>query len=104
MILRSNKLPATSPGKVLQKVLKQNNLSTTQSAKSLEISLGDLTKLLEGNMSVDTLLAKNLEGFTGISCGFWMNLQSTYDPNGPRVSYQISPRTEYIVQKQRSKD
>ena len=39
-IIRSNKLPAISPGKVLQKLLKQNNLSTSESAKLLDLSLG----------------------------------------------------------------
>ena len=39
----------------------------------------DLTKFIEGNMPVDTHLATKLEGFTGISSGFWMNLQNTYD-------------------------
>ena len=51
-IIRSNKLPAISPGKVLQKLLKQNNLSTSESAKLLDLSLCDLTKLIEGNMQV----------------------------------------------------
>ena len=78
-IIRSNKLPAISPGKVLQKLLKQNNLSTSESAKLLDLPLCDLTKLIEGNMQVDTSLGKRLEGFTGISCGFWMNLQGRYD-------------------------
>ena len=79
LIHRSNKLPASSPGKVLLKVLKQNHISTTETAKILDISACDLTKFLDGNMPVDTPLAKKLEGLTGISSGFWMNLQNTYD-------------------------
>lgn len=79
LIHRSNKLPVSSPGKVLLKVLKQNRISTTEAAKVLDISVCDLTKFIEGNMPVDTPMGKKLEGFTGISSGFWMNLQNTYD-------------------------
>lgn len=79
-ITRSNKLPAKHPGIVFKnRILKRHNITVTDAAIKMQINRPHLNNFANGKVSVTAPLAMKLEKATGISSGFWMNLQKTYD-------------------------
>lgn len=79
-VLRSNKLPAKHPGLVFKaRVLEKNRISVSEAARKMKINRPHLNNFTRGKVSVTAPLAMKLEAATGITSGFWMNLQKTYD-------------------------
>ena len=79
-LTRSIKLPAKHPGIIFKnRILLAHNLSVTEAAKKMHINRSHLNNFSTGKVSVTAPLAMKLEKSTGISAGFWMNLQKTYD-------------------------
>jgi addiction module HigA family antidote len=79
-LVRSNKLPATHPGLIFKKrILEEHGLTVSEAAKKMHINRPHLNNFSTGKVSVTALLAMKLEKSTGISAGFWLNLQKTYD-------------------------
>jgi addiction module HigA family antidote len=79
-VSRSNRLPATHPGIVFkQRILDRHNVKITDAAKKMGINRSHLNNFTNGKVSVTAPLAMRLEKATGITSGFWMNLQKTYD-------------------------
>ena len=48
-------------------------------AQRLNIDLSKLSLFLDEKLSIDNVFARKLEIATGISSGFWLNLQENYD-------------------------
>jgi addiction module HigA family antidote len=79
-LIRSNKLPATHPGLIFKKrILEAHNVSISDAAKKMHINRPHLNNFSTGKVGVTVPLAMKLEKATGISAGFWLNLQKTYD-------------------------
>lgn len=79
-MIRSNKLPAQHPGIVFKmRILDANKISISDAAKKMKINRPHLNNFTRGKVAVTAPLAMKLEASTGISAGFWMNLQKTYD-------------------------
>jgi addiction module HigA family antidote len=79
-LVRSNKLPATHPGLVFKKrILEAHNLSISDAARKMHINRPHLNNFSTGKVGVTVPLAMKLEVATGITAGFWLNLQKTYD-------------------------
>jgi addiction module HigA family antidote len=79
-LVRSNKLPVTHPGLIFRKrILEAHKLTITEAAKKMHITRSHLNNFATGKVGVTAPLAMKLEKSTGISAGFWMNLQKTYD-------------------------
>lgn len=79
-LVRSNKLPAIHPGLIFKKrILKPHDLTVTEAAKKMHINRPHLNNFAKGKVSVTVPFAMKLEKSTGISAGFWLNLQKTYD-------------------------
>lgn len=79
-LTRSNRLPAKHPGLVFKtRILDRNDIKITEAAKKMNINRPHLNNFTKGKVSVTAPLAMKLEKATGISSGFWMNLQKSYD-------------------------
>jgi addiction module HigA family antidote len=79
-LIRSNKLPVTHPGLVFKKrILEAHNLTVSEAAIKMRINRPHLNNFTTDKVSVTVPLAMKLEKSTGISAGFWLNLQKTYD-------------------------
>ena len=79
-VTRSNKLPAKHPGIIFKtRVLDRHGISISEAARKLKINRPHLNNFTKGKVSVTVPLAMRLEKATGITSGFWMNLQKTYD-------------------------
>jgi addiction module HigA family antidote len=79
-VSRSNKLPAKHPGHVFKaRVLDKNEISISEAARKMRVTRPHLNNFTRGKVSVTAPFAMKLEVATGISSGFWMNLQKTYD-------------------------
>jgi addiction module HigA family antidote len=77
---RSNKLPATHPGVIFKKrILQAHNVTIADASKKMQINRPHLNNFTNAKVSVTVPFAMKLEKATGISAGFWMNLQKTYD-------------------------
>ena len=80
MIERSNKLPVKHPGLIFnERILVRHEISITEAAKKLHMSRKQVSLFANGNSDVSVSLAKKLEVSTGISAGFWLNTQKSYD-------------------------
>jgi addiction module HigA family antidote len=79
-LIRSNKLPVKHAGLIFnERVLIAHKISQTNAAKSLHMSRKQVSLFANGKVSVSVSLAKKLETSTGISAGFWLNIQKAYD-------------------------
>lgn len=79
-IVRSNKLPAKHPGFVFkERVLQRHGITITDASERLHMSRKQVSLFVNGKSDVSIPLAKKLEISTGITAGFWLNLQKAYD-------------------------
>ncbi|WP_395345038.1 HigA family addiction module antitoxin [Ningiella sp. W23] len=79
-LVRNKSLPAQHPGKVFKtKILDAHNITISAAAKKMQVNRPHLNNFTQGKVSVSAAFAMKLEVATGISAGFWMNLQKTYD-------------------------
>ena len=79
-LIRSNNLPVKHAGIIFnERILIHHNISQTQAAKILHMSRKQIWLFANGKTSVSISLSKKLEAATGISAGFWLNIQKSYD-------------------------
>lgn len=79
-LARSNKLPVMHAGVIFSKrILKRHDISITDAAKLLHMSREQASLFVNGKSDVSIVLAKKLEVSTGVSAGFWLNVQKSYD-------------------------
>jgi len=79
VLTRSEQLPVKHPGQVFkERILDVHHISVTDAAKKLCISRKNLSLFVNGKADVSVRLAKKLEVGTGISAGFWLNLQKSH--------------------------
>tara|TARA_A200000159_G_scaffold164892_1_gene197123 strand:+ start:13220 stop:13486 length:267 start_codon:yes stop_codon:yes gene_type:complete len=79
-VLRSNQLPTLHPGIVLKRYyLDRYNINLSNAAEKLGIKTYHLNNFINGKVTVTGPLATKLESVTGISSGFWLNLQKNYN-------------------------
>tara|TARA_Y100001934_G_scaffold132697_1_gene160845 strand:+ start:539 stop:793 length:255 start_codon:yes stop_codon:yes gene_type:complete len=79
-VLRSNQLPTQHPGVVFKRYyLDRYNINLTNAAEKLGIKTEHLNNFINGKVTVSESLATELEDVTGVSSGFWINLQKNYN-------------------------
>ena len=79
-LVRSNQLPVKHAGIIFnERVLIPRKITQTQAAKFLHMSRKQVSLFANGKTSVSVSLSKKLEAATGISAGFWLNIQKSYD-------------------------
>ena len=79
-VLRSNRLPIQHPGVVFKRYyLDRYNINLTNAAEKLGIKTEHLNNFINGKVTVSESLATELEDVTGVSSGFWINLQKNYN-------------------------
>ena len=72
--------PPTHPGEMLlEEFLKPLGISQIELAGALGVSYPRLNELIHGKRGVTPDTALRLERVFGMSAGFWMNLQATWD-------------------------
>jgi len=80
VLIRSDKLPVTHAGIVFKKrVLDRHKITITDAAIQLHVTRKEISDFVNGHSHVTINLAKKLETGTGISSGFWLNIQKNYD-------------------------
>ena len=92
-VTRSNELPVKHPGIVFKtRVLDSNGINISEAARKMKINRPHLNNFTKGKVSVTAPFAMRLEKATGISSGFWMNLQKAYDLHANRhLDIDIEP-------------
>lgn len=79
-IIRNDNLPVKHPGQVFkERILTTHNITVTEAANRLHINRKNLSLFVNGKADVSVRLAKKLDVGTGISAGFWLNLQKSYN-------------------------
>ena len=79
-VLRSNQLPTQHPGVVFKRYyIDRYNINLSNAAKKLGIKTDHLSNFINGKVTVTDPLATKLESVTGISSGFWLNLQKSHN-------------------------
>jgi addiction module HigA family antidote len=79
-LARSNALPVKHAGVIFsERMLKRHEISIADAAKHLHMSCKQVTLFVNGKSDVSVVLAKKLELSTGVSAGFWLNVQKSYD-------------------------
>lgn len=79
-LIRSNKLPVKHAGIIFnERILIAHKITQTDAAKFLHMSRKQVSLFANGKTSVSVSLSKKLEAATGISAGFWLNIQKAYD-------------------------
>ena len=77
---RSPNLPCEHPSNIFKtRCLSKISLPMSEVAQRLNIDLSKLSLFLDEKLSIDNVFARKLEIATGISSGFWLNLQENYD-------------------------
>ena len=72
--------PPTHPGEMLlEEFLKPLEISQTSFAKRIGVSYVRLNSIVKGHRGVTPDSALRLERATGMSAGFWLNLQRDWD-------------------------
>ncbi len=79
--------PPTHPGEMLlQEFLKPLNIPQTVFAERIGVSYVRLNSIVKGHRGVTPDTALRLERATGMSAGFWLNLQRVGSLNSVAVS------------------
>ncbi|MFT5294890.1 MAG: plasmid maintenance system antidote protein VapI [Psychroserpens sp.] len=77
---RSPNLPCKHPSNTFKtRCLEKISLPITEVANRLNIDISQLNLFLDEKLSIDEVFSRKLEVATGISAGFWLNLQKQYD-------------------------
>jgi len=72
--------PPTHPGEMLlEEFLEPMQLSQRQLAHAIGVPYQRLNEIVNGRRGVSPSTALRLAKFFGVSVGFWMNLQTTWD-------------------------
>ena len=86
-IERTPGLETTHPGLFLKnELLSDFGLSQQAVADTLGVTRESLNRLLNGNAAVSPTMALRLEGLTGLSARFWLNMQTDHDLSRAQVA------------------
>lgn len=86
-IERAPGLQTTHPGLFLKdELLADFGLSQQAAADTLGVTRESLNRLLNGNAAVSPTMALRLEGLTGLSARFWLNMQNDHDLSRARAA------------------
>ena len=73
-------IPVVSPpGATLKGLINEWGMSQQEVAERLEKNPKDVSLFLAGQLKVTPEWAERLELVTGLSCGFWLRRQESYD-------------------------
>ena len=79
-VLRSNQLQTQHPGVVFKRYyIDRYNINLSNAAEKLGIKTYHLNNFINSEVTVTYSLATKLESVTGISSGFWLNLQKSHN-------------------------
>ena len=76
----SEKIPTPTPGVILkEEFLDPMGITAYQLAKEIFVDQTRISQIIEGKRRITAETAPRLSRFFGMSEGFWINLQVTYD-------------------------
>jgi len=90
-------LKPTHPGKILQRGLKDMNLTLSRTARETGIPLSTLSAIVNGRRPVSAENALRLGRYLKTTPRYWVNLQSDYDlrmataSKGERIEREVLP-------------
>lgn len=70
---------AIPPGETIKELLETRRISVWTLAHHLQLSVGEVLDLCEGNLKISQTLATDLEKVFNVPAYFWLNLQAQYD-------------------------
>jgi addiction module HigA family antidote len=76
---KADKQNPIHPGKVLDKFLKDNNLTVYRLAKEIKIDASLIGKIIKGDRPISPLVSLCLGKFFGLDEAYWITLQINYD-------------------------
>ena len=88
------------PGEILKDELEELDLSPSEFAKHLSLSVDQFSSILSGTNRITVAIAKELAKYFGTTAQFWLNLQMFFDlktaPSLPRarssnIPYRFGP-------------
>lgn len=77
-MLKSRTYIATPPGRTIEEIISNENISSNELAKRMDLSSSQLNELLDGTMPLTGSIAEDLERVLGVPATFWLNLESNY--------------------------
>ena len=89
----------SAPGETIADVLRLRQLSITEFAAAVELTLKDVIALLEGRMTMTIALARQLSKVLGASVQFWMSRDYLYRQGAGRL--QAEHRAKAVARKNR---
>ena len=76
----SEKIPTPTPGEILkEEFLDPMGITAYQLAKEIFVDQTRISQIIKGKRRITAKTALRLSRFFGMSEGFWINLQVTYD-------------------------
>ncbi|SUN84516.1 XRE family transcriptional regulator [Streptococcus parasanguinis] len=78
-IVEYKDLIAFHPGKYIGELTEDYNMTQKEFAEKLGVSPKTISKLVNGEESINNDIAQKLAKFTNISMTTWLNLQTSYD-------------------------
>lgn len=89
---------ASPPGDTISDFLHEKHISISEFTQRMGYSFEFITKLLQGEKSVDKEVARKLELTLGSSIAFWLNRESQYRENLIHLKEEADLRREWIKQ------
>ena len=78
-IVENIDLIAIHPGQYIGELIEDYNMTQKEFAEKLGLSPKTISKLVNGEESINNDIAQKLAKFTNISMTTWLNLQTSYD-------------------------
>lgn len=88
------KLAAIHPGELLAEDLKDMGISINRLARDTHMSLSRTSELVNGKRAITGETALRLARYFGTSPQYWMNLQSRYELEAARDTWETRVATE----------
>ncbi len=78
-VVEQGDMVAFHPGYYIADVIEDSGVSLGEFAKKLDISAENLRRVVNGEVSITSILAKRLSELLGTGEEVWFNLQSNFD-------------------------
>ena len=77
-VVENEKLIATPPSATIIEQLNIQHMTKREFGQKMQMNKHEVNQLLNGQMAIDTELAKRLESVLGVPRSFWLNLEKIY--------------------------
>lgn len=93
---------AVPPGRTISDLLASKKLSTTQAARSMQLSKAEFDDLLIGKSALTATVANRLEAMLGASAAFWLRREEQYREQLEELAEGVDPEDDAYAEWLRS--